>query len=179
MSVSSFKRKKYIFGGIIIIAAAAIAVGIVFFALQERPHNNVLSLPDIAAPGGWYAHPISNTNLIFTRDKILPTIGATEGYAYGEQIDVDIATTTLSPDDYVANEGLTGQLAEVFGASSSWSILENHRIFITEFAGEADKTMDKILFSSGTVYEFMLYPDNAKDYGDFQKIIDEVSGELR
>ena len=179
MSGSYSKRKKYILGGVIIAAGVLIAAGIIFFASQKRSSENVLSLPAIAAPSGWYAHPISNTNLIFTRDKILPKIGATEGYAYGEQIDVDVATTTLSPADYLANEGLTGPLAETFGASSSWSMLENHRIFTTEFAGEADKTMSKFLFASGTVYEFMLYPDDAKDYGDFQKIINEVSGVLR
>jgi hypothetical protein len=180
---SSSKRKKYVLSGIIIIAAVAIAAGIVFFALQEHPHDNVLSLPDIVAPSGWYTHHLdtisSSSFLIFTRDSVLPVRSATELGAYGEQIDVDVATTTVSPTDYIINEGFFDDPAgKVF--DSNWSTLNNRPLFMIR--GEDAEGADfkaEFLFTSSTVYNFNLYPDSAKDYGDFQKIINEVSLKLR
>jgi hypothetical protein len=179
-----FKRKKYILGGIIIIAAGiVIAAGIIFFVLQERSHDNVLSLPDIAAPNGWYAHHLdtvsSSSFLIFTRDPVLPVRNATESGAYGEQIDVDVATTTFSAKDYIINEGFFDDPAgKVF--DSNWSTL-NERPLFTIRGEDAEGTDFKaeFLFASGTVYEFDLHPDDVKDYGDFQKIVNEVAGGLR
>jgi len=169
-------------GGAIIITAVVIAVGIVSLVLQKHSSKNVLSLPDIAAPSGWYAHHIDTMSpsfLIFTRDPVLPVRSATELGAYGEQIDVDVATTTLSPQDYIAHEGFFDDPAgQVF--DSSWSTLNERPLFVIR--GEDAEGTDfkaEFLFASGTVYEFDLYIDDAKDYGDFQKIISEASLELR
>jgi hypothetical protein len=178
-----FKRKKYILGGIIIIAAAVIVASIIFFVLQKHWHNNILELPDIAAPNGWYAHHLdaisSSSFLIFTRDPVLPVRNATESGAYGEQIDVDVATTTFSPKDYIANEGFFDDPAgKVF--DSNWSTLNGRPLFTIR--GEDAEGTDfkaEFLFASDTVYEFDLNPDDAKDYSDFQKIVNEVAGGLR
>jgi hypothetical protein len=182
MLASSFKRKKYILGSVILIAAIAIAAWIVFFILQERARDTILALPDIAAPSGWYAHTTNEMGpsfLIFTRNSVLPTIGATEGYAYGEQIDVDVATTTLSPEAFIAHQGYFNDPAgKVF--DSNWSTLGGRPLFAIR--GEDAEGADfkaEFLFASDMVYNFNLYPDDAKDYGDLQKIIREVSGELR
>jgi hypothetical protein len=180
--MTAFFRKKYFIGIVIIVAALIIAVALVFLALKERSHDNVLSLPDIAAPSGWYAHHIDTMSpsfLIFTRDPVLPVRSATELGAYGEQIDVDVATTTLSPQDYIVHEGFFDDPAgQVF--DSNWSTLNNRPLFTIR--GEDAEGTDfkaEYLFASSTVYEFDLYIDDAKNYGDFQKIVNEVSVKLR
>ena len=181
MSMSFFKRKKYIWGDAIIIAVVVVAAGIVFLTLQKRSHDDILSLPDIAAPSGWYAHHIDTMSpsfLIFTRDPVLPMRSATELGTYGEQIDVDVATTTLSPQDYITHEGFFDDPAgQVF--DSNWSTLNNRPLFVIR--GEDAEGTDfkaEFLFASSTVYEFDLYIDDAKDYGDLENIVNEVSQEL-
>jgi hypothetical protein len=182
MAALSSKKKKYIWGGAIIIAAIALAAWIIFFTLQKRTSENVLSLPDIAAPDGWYAHHLDTINpfsfLMFTRDPVLPVRNATELGTYGEQIDVDVATTTLSPQDYITNEGFFDDPAgQVF--DSNWSMLGTRQLF-TIRGEDAEGGMFKaeFLFASGTVYEFDLNPDDTKDYDNLEKIVSEVSREL-
>ena len=180
--MTAFFRKKYFIGIVIIIAALIIAATLVFFALKNRPNDAVLALPDIAAPNGWYAHRVNDIGpqfILYTRSSTLPNIGATEGAAWGEQIDVDVATTTLSPEAFIANQGYFNDLVgKVF--DSNWSTLNNRPLFMIR--GEDAEGADfkaEFLFTTSTVYNFNLYPDDAKDYGDFQKIINAVSGELR
>lgn len=181
--MAAFFRKKYFIGIVIIVAALIIAATLVFFALKDRPNDVALALPNIAAPDGWYAHHLDTVSptsfLIFTRNPVLPARNATELGAYGEQIDVDISTTTYSPVDYIAREGFFDDPAgQVF--DSGWSTLSDRPLFTIRGEGaEGEMFKAEFLFASGTVYEFDLDPDNAKDYGDLQKIVNEIAGELR
>ncbi len=175
MSASSSKRTKYIIGGTIILVAVAAAVCILIHARRERTRESGFALPDIAAPEGWYAHRVNDANLMFTRDKVLPVREATEGYAYGEQIDVGISTTTLDESDWLRSQGLTDpQLVAAFHPSSSWGTLGGYPVFTMEFAGEADEQKSEFLFVGDTVYSFMLYPDDPKEYAALDRIVKEV-----
>ena len=179
--MTAFFRKKYFIGIVIIVAALIIAAALVFFALKDRPNDAVLALPDIAAPNGWYAHRINDIGpqfILYTRSSTLPNIGATEGAAWGEQIDVDVATTTLSPEDYIAHEGFDGPAGQIF--ESGWAMLNNYRLFTIRGQGaEGELFKSEFLFASGTVYNFNLYPDDAKDYADLDRIVGEISVGLR
>jgi hypothetical protein len=175
--------RKYLIAGIILLAAVVVSAAIVFHALHLRRGGDALALPDITAPSGWYAHHFdtisSSSFLIFARDPVLPVRNATELGAYGEQIDVNVATTTFSPQDYIARQGFFDDpVGKVF--DSSWNTLNGRPLFTIR--GENAEGTDfkaEFLFASDAVYSFDLYPDDAKDYSDFQKIVDEVAGELR
>ena len=178
--MTAFFRKKYFIGIVIIVAAVIIATTLILFALKDRPNNAVLALPDIPAPSGWYAHRIDSIGpqfILYTRSSTLPNIGATEGTAWGEQIDVDVATTTLSPEDYIAHEGFDGPAGQIF--ESGWSTLNNYRLFTIQGQGaEGELFKSEFLFTSSTVYNFNLYPDDAKDYVDLDRIVDEIARRL-
>lgn len=179
--MTSFFRKKYSISVVIIATALIIAASLIFFTFKNRPNDAVLALPNIAAPNGWYAHRIDTIGpqfLLYTRSSTLPNIGATEGTAWGEQIDVDIATTTLSPEDYIANEGFFDDPAgQVF--ESGWSMLDNYRLFTIRGQGaEGELFKSEFLFASGTVYNANLYPDDAKDYADLHRIVNEIAQRL-
>lgn len=178
--MTAFFRKKYFIGIVIIIAAVTIAASLIFFALKNRPNDAVLSLPDIAAPSGWYSHHIKDIGpqfILYTRSSTLPNLGATEGTAWGEQIDVDVATTTLSPEDYITHEGFDGPEGQIF--ESGWGTLDDFRLFTIRGQGaEGELFKAKFLFTSGTVYSFNLYPDDAKDYADLNLIVDEIAQRL-
>jgi hypothetical protein len=175
-------HQKYFIGGIVLLVAVAIVAAILFYTLHSRPSSDVLVLSDSAAPSGWYAHHLdiisSSSFLILTRDPILPVRNATEMGAYGEQIDVDVATTTFSPNDYIANEGFFGDPAGSV-LDSSWSTLGGRPLFVIRGeSAEGESFKAEFLFAGDAVYSFNLYPDDAKDYGDLQKVVDEVAREL-
>lgn len=115
-------------------------------------------------PAGWYAHirdTSTITNVILTKEKELPNVGATELAAYGEQIDISISTTSLSAEAYIEKQGLTAPIA----TQQRWNTFEGHKMFSVSLP--MGSTI--ILFGGNKVQTFISnYPE---DSADFWKVI--------
>lgn len=66
--------------------------------------NSELQLPkpNVVLPN-WYMHRRRDTNILYTRTEALPDVGATEGYAYGEQMYITVipfAGETIRPEEW-------------------------------------------------------------------------------
>ncbi len=90
-------NKNSIFGIVAVMVLVAIAIFLYqFSASQEQAEpdfsseSSAVFLPDIDPLRDWYAHRMSDRTIILTRQEELPDIGATEGYAYGEQIMISV-----------------------------------------------------------------------------------------
>jgi len=133
--------------------------------LDTRPGYVELlpTLPDVPAPAGWYAHRQNYASIMFTKTTNLPSLPATEGYAYGEQIDV--SAVPLTPGWAGLNIGTaSGTIGEP--PASDWGTLNGYRTIKAEISTEADNELIYAVFDPTryTVYEFTLYPyPNATD----------------
>jgi hypothetical protein len=128
-------------------------------------------LPDVPTPAGWYAHSQGINAVFFTKQADLPDVGATEGYAYGEQIDV--SAVALTPGWANAN---IGNASGTIGAppANDWGMLDGYQTIKAEIGTEADNELIYAIFDPAhyTVYEFILYPyPNATDTPIFNSMI--------
>jgi hypothetical protein len=133
------------------------------------------TLPDISAPAGWYAHRQNYASIIFTKTVDLPSSTATEGYAYGEQIDV--SAEQLTPGWAGMNIGTaSGTIGEP--PANEWGTLDGYRTIKTVMATEADDQEAFAIFDPTryTVYEFTLYPyPNPADEPVFEDMINDFA----
>jgi hypothetical protein len=129
------------------------------------------TLPDVSVSAGWYAHRQNYASIIFTKTANLPLATATEGYAYGEQIDV--SAEQFTPGWAGMNIGNTsGTMGEP--PANEWGTLDGYRTIETVMATEADNQEIFAVFDPAryTVYEFTLYPyPNSADEAVFQSMI--------
>ena len=79
--------------GIFFNSAGDWSTGIDSDAISFSPKENnglFVVIPD-EMPPGWYAHQISDSHIILTKQKYLPDIGNTESYAYGDHISISVS----------------------------------------------------------------------------------------
>lgn len=131
-------------------------------ALIER-----LSLPE-----GWYAHRMSDSYALFTRQQTLPDIGATEGYAYGEQISISMESFTGIPEEW---NQLVWINDEAMVHAKIWNTIGGHKVLRVEHeAGGADgKQVTYYLFTDNKAYVFSLYPLESYDSQTGQHVRNE------
>ncbi|MHB0865754.1 MAG: hypothetical protein ACYC1Y_02540 [Minisyncoccota bacterium] len=152
------KYKKYILLYAIGIIFVGVAVNV--FAFPPRStiiQSNVVAFFEstVTAPDGWYMHEISKTNLLLTKQRDLPKIENTEGFAYGEQIAIE-----AMPLDGSAEQWATRYVPDdVLVLSKQWNTLNGHKILKVEHEVEAaGKSLTYYVFSTKYVYRFSLYP---------------------
>lgn len=149
-------RNRKIIVGITALIIIAVAVFVVL-----RNENGGLKASDITAPTGWYVHPMDDGNFILTRQQELPDIGPSEGFAYGEQIDVETQKLDRPLEEWIA-----------------WRIPDNDPIYTLKERGSfgghptlkveheslaAGKVLDYYIFVDNQIYIFSLYPLESYD----------------
>ncbi len=143
--------------------------------------SRIPTLPDIAAPSGWYAHRTEMGAIVFTKNQALSMPSATEGFALGEQIDANAVILDHSPDDWA---GLNiGNASGTIGAppQSDWGSLGTYQTIKAEIGTEADNALIYAIFvpKQYTVYEFMLYPyPNTTDTPAFNALVETFARSL-
>jgi len=115
-------------------------------------------LSDIEPLRGWYSHHISG-NILLTRQEELPDIGATEIYAYGEQIGIYLIKNGLTPEEWAAQKAYI-DLDDVLVSSKEWSTYHGQKLLTVEHeaAGAGGKMLTKYLFAGDLIYIVSLYP---------------------
>jgi hypothetical protein len=172
---TNFKKdyKRIIF----ILVIAIIVCGIAFFAgLKFHDQSTAPQEEAAAIPVGWYAHKqnVANTSpalldyAILTKDKELPPPNNTDGSFSDHEIDINIMTTTSSPEEYVVQEGLAGTSTEMLGIQGSWGTFFSYKTFTlgADMEGPINIVM---LFNSNKVETFDYR--NSEDAVDFWKVI--------
>jgi len=127
--------------------------------LVHTPALEITKLPE-----GWYAHRKTDSFIILTRQKELPDIGATEYYAYGEQIGINLIPIETSPETWVSQYI---DLDDVLVKEVAWSIVDDGddvfdpgdiTFLRVEHNTPADMQLTYYVFESDFVYVFSLYP---------------------
>lgn len=133
-----------------------------------------LPLPE-NLPSGWYAHRLSGASFIVTRQERLPEIGATEGYAYGEQVSASFAVTTLTPQAWAAEEQWLDDPTLVI--SKTWTETYGHPTLDVVHRTEADPQRTKYLFVGDRVYTVANYPEKGAGLGICNDLIEAYAAE--
>ncbi|GEM_PF-2724930 len=164
------KPNKIIIGVLGVVVVIGFTLGVFDFmkGLQQTENKTSLKLPDVGTsiPAGWYEHRINDTHIILTKEKILPDIGATEGYAYGEQINISVLPLSLSPEKWVAQKTHI-DLDDVLVREAAWSIVDNGDNIIDdgdikflriEHKTPAGSALSYYVFEDERIKVFSLYP---------------------
>ena len=138
--------------------------------------DSYLPLPEKLS-AGWYAHRTSDTSFFITMQKDLPNIGATEGFAYGDQVGVSLATTTLTPQVWVSEQQWLNDTALII--SKNWVEAHGHTMLQIEHQTEASPELTDYLFVGDRVYTITLYPDKGAGLSDnvLGAMIDKYAGD--
>lgn len=116
-------------------------------------------------PEGWYAHRKSDSFIILTKQEELPDVGATEGYAYGEQITINVLPVDAPLEEWVGQNFI--DLDDVLVKEAAWSIVDNGDGIIddgditflrVEHNTPADLQLSYYVFEDDRAYIFSLYP---------------------
>jgi len=139
---------------IFIIILVILVAATVFFVLTRG--NNALNASDFNIPAGWYAHTMSNGNILLTHQKDLPNIGAFEGFAYGEQIAISSIALDRPIEDWI-NQRIPAD--DPIYMAKERGVLDGYQTLRVEHEVEAaGKVLDYYLFANNRVYMFSLYP---------------------
>lgn len=142
------RRTPYIILLVILLITGAI------FVLKKNMRN--LDPADFNIPTGWYMHEMNSGNLLLTRQKELPDIGATEGLAYGEQIAISSIKLDQPIDSWIAQRIPDDDSLYI---SKERGTLNGHQTLKVEHEAEAaGKILDYYIFSADHAYVFSLYP---------------------
>lgn len=160
-----------------------IFVAIVYLNTNNKEAFNIRKLSDSylplpeKLPAGWYAHRTSDTSFLITLQKDLPNIGATEGFAYGDQVGVSLATTTLTLQAWVAGQQWLDDTALII--SKNWVEAHGHTMLQVEHQTEASPELLDYLFMGNRVYTITLYPDKGAGLSDnvLGAMIDKYAGD--
>lgn len=127
----------------------------------------------ITPPVGWYSHYI-NGGLLLTRQKELPDIGATEGYAYGEQISISLVPLNASPEEWVAQKTYF-DLGDVLIRKAEWDTSNGYKLLRVERETPAAPQLSEYLFVGNKVYIFSLYPISNANMAIFEEMVGEFA----
>lgn len=129
-------------------------------------------------PDGWYAHRITDTSFFITKQKVLPDIRA-EGYAYGDQVWVSLATNTLTTDEWMAQRSGFDLNDTALFFSQVWTKSHGHPLLQVEHHTPALDQLTDFLFVGDRVYTISLYPyPGGEGLGIFNAFIDSYSADF-
>jgi len=174
--VLTVKRSRITYLAIIAITAAV--MGFAYYSAHSyAPPTSALSPRAVSAakvPDGWYEHMVElegappPTIIVLTKHATLPIRNAGDGQYDDPQITITNATTTGTPEEYIAQEGLSGENAKVMGISGSWSSFVGHKMFAIDL-DQVGQTV--ILFGEGKEYSFILSSTDPTDANAFWQVI--------
>jgi hypothetical protein len=159
------------------IMALLIAAGAYYLSVSLKASTSPLSSRTVSAakvPEGWYEHMVeiegapAPTIIVLTKNAVLPYRNAGDGQYDDPQIMITSATIPSTPEDYIAQEGLSGENTKITGVSGTWSTFMGHKMFAIDL-DQVGNTV--ILFGTSTVYTLILSSSNPQDTIDFWKVI--------
>ena len=147
---------------LIVIAAVACTAGGVFFYVQKNrlDAQGVALMAPVSVPTGWYVHRINAQNIILTQSETLPNIRG-EGYAYGDQIDIERSVGALTPEVWLLQHGVN--INDVLINFKQWTTLRGWRVLYTWHKTEAEPELSAYFFKDNVVYVISLYPYHKAD----------------
>ncbi len=140
-------------------------------------------------PTNWYPHFQAEGHIMLLKSEKLPNIGATEGYAYGDQIIVDASPigiwqigklVNVSKEEYIQTNFTGTSFVYDSSGTKKWVNINGMDMLRVErmAAGAGNRTLNYLYFKDDKVYSFYLYPYNpnestvlAKIYEDFQGLV--------
>ncbi|MFA6322454.1 MAG: hypothetical protein WCX71_03165 [Candidatus Buchananbacteria bacterium] len=131
-----------------------------------------IPIPD-EVPLGWYAHQLSDSRIILTKQKILPNIGNTEGYAYGDQINISVLKFDKDPKRPEDWPQLAWTEDQVLVKEKSWTNVSGMTALRVRHdpGGASGGQITWYLFDNDRVYELSLYlpsdPPNDETFSKF------------
>jgi hypothetical protein len=159
-----------------IIFALLVGCGIGYLIGIKFHDQTTPSAEASAVPPGWYAHKMSIPDedpsildyTILTRQKDLPPPKNMDGAWTDDDIYINVMTTTSTPEEYVAQQGLSGPDAEMVGVQGTWGTFFSYKTFSvgTLLEGPGNLVM---LFNGNKVESFSY--NNSADASDFWKVI--------
>ncbi len=138
---------------------------------------------DLPIPDGWYAHTLGDNSIILTRSEVLPDVGATEGYAYGEQIHISKGVF----------DGNIEQLEDWYYLRWAFEdadhlIRDRERVQIRGFdalriesdaAGASGGVLRYFIFTGDQFHTLSLYPfDTSKHVAEFEEFVQKYAGKM-
>ena len=144
--------------------------------------NSQLTLPvPVVTLSNWYMHHISKANIIYTRTKELPNIGATEGYAYGEQIYITVMPfdgRIIKPEEW---EQISWISDEAMVNETEWKIFSDFKTLRVrhEAGGASGEQVTFYLFAKDRVYNISVYPVDEKNELEFTDFVYKYAKQLR
>ncbi|PJE64293.1 MAG: hypothetical protein COU90_02480 [Candidatus Ryanbacteria bacterium CG10_big_fil_rev_8_21_14_0_10_43_42] len=159
------KSYKIFIGIVVLFIIGGVIYGV--YLIDRGMDMTKNELPDVRIniPPGWYEHRLSDTHIILTRQEDFPDIGATEGYAYGEQININVLPAGTPSKEWVSQNFI--DLDDVLVKEAAWSIVDNGDNIIdpgditflrVEHETPADPQLTYYVFEDEYVYVFSLYP---------------------
>ncbi|MFA5022339.1 MAG: hypothetical protein WC508_04645 [Patescibacteria group bacterium] len=148
-------------------------------AINQMPENNsndqlATILPPSEVPPGWYVHRLSNSRIILTKQKILTDIVNTEGYAYGDQINISVLKFDGDPKRPEDWPQLAWTEDQVLVKEKSWTNVSGMIALRVrhEPGGASGGQITWYLFSNDRVYELSLYlPNDLPNDETFSKFV--------
>ncbi len=159
------KSHKILIGIIALLIIGGVIYSVHLVDRRKDMTKNELSDVGINIPPGWYEHRLTGTHIILTKQEDLPDIGATEGYAYGEQINISVLPAGIPSKEWVSQNFM--DLEDVLVKEAAWSIVDNGDTIIdpgditflrVEHETPAEPQLTYYVFENGRVYVFSLYP---------------------
>lgn len=129
----------------------------------------VSPLPDMTFDG-WYMHRESNISILFTRQEVLPDIGMTEEFAYGEQIHINNLPIEMTPEEWVADRQLETDLANKY----QWDFVNGRRHLRVTHPTPAQDAQTDYFFGYNHVIISIFYPVSTLNLNPQQRTDYEV-----
>ena len=181
------KKLEKITGGIIFFILATILLLLIFSDILNRTpstptlvdnsgmEHKASELPPIPVPEGWHEHSLGGNGVLLTRSQTLPDIGATELYAYGEQISISAGMFDGDPNNRESWQYIRWVFEdEALVRNWSWTTvrgLDALRVE-SEAAGASGGVLYYFIFSGDQLYTLSLYPfDTSEHVAAFEQFV--------
>ncbi len=152
--------------------------------LSWKTYHNLGNRFEFKYPISWYPHGGSKDGVFLLKSEQLPDIGATETWAYGDQIEVgggkmvDGESKPITRSQWM-NLYIDSYVSKLLTLKREWKTVHNQKMLrIESLAGEASgKVLTYYLFSGDEIYHLMLYPYELKtaigksNFKTFQQIL--------
>ncbi len=159
-----------------------------FLFLQRTPETKIVEpsikmLPDeviepevvtqkmeanFSVPEGWYINHTGDY-IFITKHEILPEIGNTEGYAYGDFVSISIDTLgDNTPEGWILKQYPT---EDPIFHGKQWTTFNNYKLFEVK-GGMMDEQIVRYIFIEDKIFVFSLYVLSPENLAVLQSIME-------